>query len=157
MDNTMRDIVIRECSPDELANASNFDGLCAEYAAESGIAEFGEHKVDLAMYRAIEATGIGCCIGAWRGDELVGFVALTLTLMPHYSQIVGSVVSHFVASSARKGGTGTRIRQFAERIAAERGAVGMMLSAPLGSRLDAILPRSGYRATHHLYFKGFAQ
>lgn len=145
--------VIRECLADELATAPNFDALCAEYATESGIPELGEPKVDVPMYQSMEAVGMGCCIGAWNGDELVGFGVLTLSPLPHYSKRIGCLISFFVASSARKGGTGIRIRQTAERIATERGAVGLMISAPNESRLDVILPRSGYRATNRLYFR----
>lgn len=149
--------VVRECLAGELANASNFDALCVEYAAESGIPELGDANVDVPAYRAMEAVGMACCIGAWRDDELVGFGVVTLSVLPHFSKRVGCLISFFVAASARKGGTGTRIREAAERIAKERGGEGLFISAPSESRLDAILPRSGYRATNRLYFKGFGQ
>jgi GNAT superfamily N-acetyltransferase len=147
--------VIRECSADEIANALNFHALCAEYAAESGISELGSANVDIPMYRSMEAAGMGCCIGAWQGDDLVGFGVVTLSILPHFSKRIGCLISFFVATSARKRGAGTRIRQTAERIAKERGAVGMMISAPIDSRLDMILPRSRYRATNRLYFRSF--
>jgi GNAT superfamily N-acetyltransferase len=149
---------VRQCTFDELASAVGFDVLCVEYAAESGrMAEFGEPRVDANAYRAMEAAGIAQCIGVWNGEELVGFGVVTLTVLPHYSKLIGCLISFFVASHARSGGAGTRIRQAAERIASERGAVGLMISAPAESRLDVILPRSGYRATNRLYFKGFGQ
>jgi hypothetical protein len=150
-------IAIRECPADEIVSAANFDALCAAYAAESGIPELGTANVDIPMYRSMEAVGMGCCIGAWDGDELVGFAALTLQVMPHFSKRIGCLISFFVVPRARKGGTGTRIRQVAEGIALARGAVGMMISAPSESRLDMVLPRSGYRATNRLYFKSFGQ
>lgn len=150
-------VVIRECPADELATASNFDALCTAYAAESGIPELGTANVDIPMYRSMEAVGMGCCIGAWDGNELVGFGVLTLSVLPHFSKRIGCLISFFVASGARKGGTGTRIRHLAEAIATERGAVGMMISAPSESRLDVILPRIGYRATNRLYFKSLGQ
>jgi hypothetical protein len=149
---------VRQCSFDELAGASSFDALCAEYVAESGrMSELGEHKVDAAQYRAMEAAGIATCIGAWRNDELVGFGVLTLSVLPHFSKLVGGLISFFVAAHARNGSAGTRLRLIAERIAEERGAAGLIISAPSESRLDVILPRSGYRATNRLYFKGFGQ
>lgn len=151
---------IRKCTFDELASAAGFDALCAEYAAESGrMSELGAPKVDVDAYRAMEAAGIAQCIGAWDvgayRDELVGFGVVTISVLPHYSKLVGALISFFVASSARQGGTGTRIRQLAEDIAKERGALGLMISAPAESRLDVILPRIGYRATNRLYFKAF--
>ncbi|WP_162244384.1 GNAT family N-acetyltransferase [Burkholderia sp. Leaf177] len=158
----MSAIVIRECSADELANASNFDALCAEYAAESGrMPEFGEPKVDIDAYRAMEAAGVAHFLGVWNvgayRDELVGFGVVTLSTLPHFSKRIGCLISFFVAANARNGSAGTRLREAAERIASENGAAGLMISAPCESRLDVILPRSGYRATNRMYFKGFAQ
>jgi hypothetical protein len=148
--------VIRECTFDYLASAAGFDTLCAEYAAESGrMAEFGPPKVDADAYRAMEAAGVAQCIGVWCDDELAGFGVVTLSVLPHYSKLIGCLISFFVTANARMGSAGTRLRQTAERIAAERGAMGLMISAPTESRLDVILPRSGYRATNRVYFKGF--
>lgn len=150
--------VIRECTFDELASAAGFDALCAEYAAEAGrMPEFGEPDVNGNAYRAMEAAGVAQCIGVWRGDELAGFGVVTLSVLPHYSKLIGCLISFFVAEHARTGSAGTRLRQAAERIAKERGAIGLMISAPSESRLDVILPRSGYRATNRLYFKGFGK
>lgn len=150
--------VIRECPFDELASAPSFDTLCIEYAAESGrMAELGIANVDGDAYRAMEAAGVARCVGAWDGDQLVGFCVVTLSVLPHFSKLVGGLISFFVCANARKGGTGTRMRQAAERIAQLRGAAGIVISAPVESRLDVILPRSGYRATNRLYFKAFEQ
>lgn len=148
---------VRQCTFDDLASAAEFDVLCAEYAAESGrMAEFGTPKVDADAYRAMEAAGVAHCIGVWRDSELAGFGAVTLSVLPHFSKLIGCLISFYVAPAARRGGTGTRIREIAEHIAQEHGAVGLMISAPSESRLDVILPRIGYRATNRLYFKGFA-
>ncbi|PQV51854.1 GNAT family N-acetyltransferase [Paraburkholderia sp. BL21I4N1] len=145
---------IRPCAFDDLANAASFDALCAEYAAESGrIPGLGQANVDATAYRTMEAAGVGQCIGAWHGDDLVGFGVVTLSVLPHYSKLIGCLISFFVAADARKGGVGTYIREVAEQIAQERGAIGLMISAPDESRLDVILPRSGYHATNRLYFK----
>jgi hypothetical protein len=149
---------VRQCKFDELANAPGFDVLCAEYAAESArMPEFGEPKIDAGTYRAMEATGMAHCIGAWNvgayRDELVGFGVVVLSTLPHYSKLIGSLISFFVAHTARKGGTGTQIRELAERISQERGALALLISAPVESRLDVILPRSGYRETNRLYVK----
>lgn len=150
--------VIRECTFDELASAAGFHALCADYAAESGrMPEFGEPKVDAEAYRAMEAAGAAHCLGVWCGDELAGFGVVTLSTLPHYSKRIGCLISFYVAPVARNGSAGTRLREAAERIAIKHGAVGLMISAPTDSRLDVILPRSGYRATNSLFFKGFAQ
>ncbi|MFM0261867.1 GNAT family N-acetyltransferase [Paraburkholderia sediminicola] len=146
--------VIRQCTFDELASAAGFDVLCAEYAAESGRLGLGAANVDPAFYRALESSG-GAILGTWCDDSLIGFGALTLSVLPNFSQLIGCLTAIFITASARKTGAGTAIRQAAEQIARERGAVGMMISAPSESRLDVILQRSSYRATHHVYFKGF--
>lgn len=147
---------VRQCTFDDLASAAGFDALCAQYCAEAGrMPEFGEAKVDADAYRAMEAAGVARCIGAWRDDELVGFGVVTLTVLPHYTKLIGCLISYFVAPSARTGGTGSRVRELAESLAKERGALGMMISAPAEGALDVILPRIGYRATNRVYFKGF--
>jgi hypothetical protein len=155
-------IAIRQCTFDDLASAAGFDALCAEYAAESGrMSEFGEPKVDADAYRAMEAAGVAVCIGAWDvgayREVPVGFGVITLSVLPHYSKLIGCLISFFVAEHGRKGSVGTRIRELAEQIVKERGALGLMISAPCESRLDVILPRVGYRPTNRLYFKGFGQ
>lgn len=150
--------VIRECTFDDLAGSAGFDALCAEYAAESGrMPEFGEPKVDGDAFRAMEAAGMAHCLGVWYGDELAGFGVVTLSVLPHYSKRIGCLISFYVAPIARSGSAGTRLREAAERMAHEHGAVGLMISAPTESRLDVILPRNGYRATNRLFFKGFAK
>lgn len=154
--------VIRECTFDDLAGSAGFDVLCAEYAAESGrMPEFGEPKVDGDAFRAMEAAGVAHCLGVWDEgayrDELVGFGVVTMSTLPHYSKRIGCLISFYVAPAARNGSAGTRLREVAERLASEHGAVGLMISAPTESRLDVILPRNGYRETNRLFFKGFAK
>jgi hypothetical protein len=149
----MQAVTVRPCAFVEIESAPNFRDLCAEYARESAIAELGEPTMNLVTYRAMEAAGFLHSVIALQGDTMVGFLTLILSELPHFSQRTASVESFFVTNSARSGGAGIRLRQQAELIAQEHGAVAIMLSAPEGSRLDAVLPRSGYRKTNHVYFR----
>jgi hypothetical protein len=79
---------------------------------------------------------------------------LTPTL-PHFGKMVGVAESYFVAAAHRKTGAGTQLRQAAEAAAAAAGAVGMLITAPSGGRLEQVMPRVGYRETGLTFFKGF--
>jgi len=148
----MGDVTIRECAVDDVAGAPNFAQLCDDYARESAIAELGGGNVDVELYRQMERAGFLRLLAAYRGDELVGFAVVMLTRLPHFSAYVAGVESYFVASTARAGGAGARLRTEAERVARAAGAVALLFSAPIDGALDRVLQRSARcRATNRLY------
>lgn len=141
---TMADI---EASPE-------LDALLAEYAAESANNEIGPVSPQFPAYRAMEASGLFHAFAAHREGKLVGFLFLLTPILPHFGKLVGVVESYFVAAAYRKTGAGTQLRVAAEDAARAAGAVGLLLSAPTGGRLDQVLPHVGYRETNRTFFKG---
>ena len=151
----MESLSIRPCTVEQFAAANNLEELFAEYANESAIAGMGQCNVQMDIYRQMEAAGMLHPIAAYQGDEMVGFIALLISPVPHYGQLVGTTESFFVAKKARAGGTGIKLLRAAEDKARELGAAGVFVSAPVGSRLAAVMPHVGYRQTNEVFFRGF--
>ena len=149
---------VRPCTVAEFERAPNCDALLAEYTAESAIPEIGPtvRHADLAQYKAMEAAGLMHMLGAFRDDgEIVGFLTLLIAPLPHFGgRLVATTESVFVTAAERKGGPGLALLTEAEHLAHDKGAVGLLVSAPVGGRLAQILPRCGYRETSRVFFRG---
>lgn len=146
-------VEIRPCTVSDIEQAPRLDALLAAYGVESHIPELGDPEPCFATYRAMEATGALQVIGAFAPD-LVGAVILLVYGLPHYAgRKVGTLESFFVLPDERQSGAGMKLLHAAETRAAELGATGLLVSAPLGGRLDSILPRSGYRPSNRVYVR----
>lgn len=145
--------IIRPCAVSDIEQAPRLAELLAAYGEESHIPELGDPEPCFATYRAMEAAGAVRVIGSFAPD-MVGFVILLVYGLPHYAgRRVGTLESFFVLPEARQSGAGMKLLHAAEVLAAEMGATGLLVSAPLDGRLDAILPRSGYRPTNRIYVR----
>lgn len=149
----MDTIDIGPSSVAEVFAAPNIDSVLAEYAAESSIAGLPAATPNRDMYAQLEATGFMQVVAAWQGEQLAGFIVLVVTPNPHYSQAIAVSESFFVAAKYRKTGAGLQLLGVAEILARQKGAVGMFVSAPVGSRLAQIMPRVGYPATTQAFFR----
>lgn len=152
----MQSVTIRPATVAEVFAAPNVDELLAEYASESSIAGLPSAVPNRDLYAGLEATGFMQVIGAFDGDLLVGFLVLVVTINPHYSQVLAVTESYFVTAKYRKAGAGLQLLALAEAIAKQKGAVGMLVSAPVESRLARVMPGVGYRETTRAFFRGFA-
>lgn len=149
-------ITIRPCTVSDIEHAPNSAALLAEYGAESSIAGLGQQCAQFDTYYKLEAAGILHLVGAFRADQLVGFVIVMAAVLPHYGKKVATTESFFVAKNARKGGAGLRLLRAAEQKARDLGAVGFLVSAPVGGQLEQVLPRAGYENTNRVFFRGLA-
>lgn len=147
----MEPITIRPCTVADIESAPN--ALLAEYGRESAIPELGPVNPQFPIYKVMEANGSVRMIGAFRGDQIVGFIALLVSVLPHFGVVVGTTESFFVASHDRKSGAGLRLLRAAEDMAREMGAVGFFVSTPVGSRLERVMPGIGYRETNRVFFR----
>ena len=150
----MNPVTVRRCTVAELEQAPEFGALGEEYAAESGRAIRGVSDPQIDFYRRAEAAGTMLFHGAWIGEELVGFLVLHLSVVPHLGVTIATTETLFVASHARSSGAGRLLLDFAEDAAKDCGAAGLVVSAPVGGRLEVILPRRGFKLTNQLFFKG---
>jgi GNAT superfamily N-acetyltransferase len=138
----------------ELEGASNFDMLAAEYAAEAGLLGMPKPKAHLETYRALDNAGVTVTLCAFLGGEIIGFLLITVGIIPHYSVPVAHLESFFVMKEHRKTGAGLRLLSAAEDAAKEKNAVGMMISAAVGGSLELILSKmSRYSKTHVGFFR----
>lgn len=138
-----------------LEAAPNFKALLEEYADECAIEGFPHPSARMEMYKLIEAGGSFHVYAAREDDELVGFITVLLITLLHYGVYAAIVESYFVTKDKRKTGAGTRLRRVAEEYALNRGAPGILLSAPLGGVLAEVLPNEGYTETNRVFFKRF--
>lgn len=132
----------------------NAEALLSEYADECAIVGLPRPNPSRVMYDVLESSGFMHMIGAFDEDGLIGFVVLLVYLNPHYGQLLAVAESLFVGASYRKTGAGMQLIGAAERKAHELGAIGIVFSAPTGSRAAEVLSRSGRCEASRSYFKG---
>ena len=145
---------IRPCTIADLVAAPNLQALLAEYAAESALQDLGAAHAQIDTYHQLEAVGAIHPLAAYDAGELIGFLILLISPLPHFGKIAGSSESFFVTASHRRTGAGQALLQAAEQLAQELGAAGMFVSAPADSRLARVMSRSStYRMTNVVHFK----
>jgi hypothetical protein len=150
-------ITIKRCALADIEAAPNLPAMLDEYGAESSIDGLGAQNMQGEAYRMLESSGLLHIVGAWAGDDLAGFIAVLVSVLPHYGKTVCVSESYFVAAAHRKTGAGLLLLKEAERIGEEYGAAGFLLSAPLGGRLVSVLTAKGYRHTNEVFFKPLCQ
>ena len=150
----METATIRPCPVAEILQSPNLRTLLDEYADESALAELGPANPQIETYCQMEELGLAHAIGAFYRGELVGFIFLIISTIPHFGRCAASTESFFVSEPARKSGAGLRLLHEAEELAKELGAVGIYVSSPSSGRLAKVLPGVGYRETNRLFFRG---
>ena len=148
-------ISIRACSVAEIESASSFKDLLAEYAGESAIEGLPPPSARMPFYYALEKTGAFSVYGAFEEEDLIGFITVLTSVLPHYSTTVAVTESFFVASQHRDTGAGLKLLREAEDYAKERGSPGLLVAAPAGGSLAMVLPGIGYVETTRAFFRKF--
>lgn len=147
---------IRRITIAELEQAPFLDEFIAAYGDESSIPEIGDPEPCFETYRAMEASGVLHVLGAFAPD-LVGVASVLVFGLPHYAgRKIASMESIFVMPSARRSGAGLGLLRAAEQCAREQGAKALMVSAPVGGRLAAVMSKTEYRETSRVFAKGLA-
>lgn len=101
-------------------------------------------KPDFDKYYALDGTGELMVIGAYRGNEMVGYSVNIITNNLHYADLMmcqNDVL--FLAMGERKGATGLRLIRKTEQLAKLEGAQIMLWHAKPGTNLDQLMPRMG--------------
>ena len=143
---------IRQVGFEEVTNDPAFAMLAAEY--KNSAAE-GMPEIDLQedVYIRLERAGTMATLAAYVGGEMVGFISILVSVIPHYGVPVAASESFFVAPEHRSTGAGMLLLKRAEGLAMSMGAVGLMVSAPVGRSLDKVLSRSSYDPMSTIYFR----
>jgi GNAT superfamily N-acetyltransferase len=147
-------ITIRQSSIDEITSADNLPELLEHYAQESSIDGLGSINPDWSAYKHLEQAGYYIPVAVFVGGVLAGVAGVIITQNPHYGKTLAVTESLFVDPQYRKHGVGNKLIQHVETLARERGAAGLLISAPSGGRLQKLLPTAGYRETNRAFFKG---
>lgn len=148
---------VQTITPDDFFAHPCAQGLLDAYALEASIEGMPTPQADRVAYAMMETVGALTVLAAVDGDVLLGFLCLLLYRNPHYNALLGVIESFFVAPAARSTGAGTTLRETAERLAAERGAVGLLVSAPAEGRLVRVMERTaGYSESNRVFFKRLA-
>ena len=143
--------VIGKCSVAEILDEANARSLIAAYADECCVPDAVPQRE---MYLAMELAGMLTCFGAYVDGELVGFVSVIVSVMPHHGKLVATVESLYAAPEYRDRGAGIGLMGVAERHAEESGCVCLTYTARVGSRLETVLAlRAGCERSHEMYTK----
>jgi GNAT superfamily N-acetyltransferase len=146
-------IEILKCSVAELLHEANRRSLIAAYAEECAIPDAVPQRE---TYLAMERAGLLVCFGAYARGELVGFVSVIRSVMPHHGKMVATVESLYAAPEYRDAGAGIALMAEAERFAKESGCVCLTYTARVGSRLETVLAlRAGCERSHEMFTKWF--
>ena len=144
---------ISKCAFKDIMEAPKFADLVAEYGEECGIDGLPKPQAKLDLYLTLDAHGSIQTIAAWKDGDLIGFVIVLAPVMGHYSTTICTTESLFVAKEHRSSGAGLALLRAAEDYAREVGSPGLLVSAPSGGPLEAVLPRVGYKETNRVFFK----
>lgn len=130
--------------------------LIEQYSSEIKLAGLPKPVPQVEAYRMLEASGMFVLLTVFDDDELIGFAHLGIPPALHYGVSVACMESLFLEANHRKGYLGLNLIKRAEQEAQSRGAVGLLVSAAAGSRLEQILPKFDYRHSNTVYFRSFA-
>lgn len=146
-------MIVRKVTVEDLQREPNLAQLLAGYAEEAKISELPEHHPNWVSYENMERLGILHIFGAYASNELVGFISILSTVVPHYAERVATTESFYVDPAHRKGGTGRKLMEAAEDCAKGTGAVALFVSAPYRGRLESVLPSFGFRRTNSVFYR----
>lgn len=149
----MGTLSIRPVTFAEIESAPNLPELLAEYARESANCAIGTPSMQPEIYRALESAGVLKILAAYSDGELVGYMSMLFSVLPHFGTLNATTESFFVAAAHRKGGTGLKLLRAAEALAASQGATGLFVSSPANGRLAQVLPRVGFHESNRVFFR----
>ena len=111
----MDNLVIRPCTYDDIAHGPQSGELLREYAEESAIEELKPYNPNDDIYRGMERMGLVHCIGAFKGEVMIGFLIFIVSVIPHFSRKSATAESYFVTAGERKTGAGIRLYELLRR------------------------------------------
>lgn len=150
-------IAIKPCSIANLESSPNLAALLDEYAAECSIEGLPHPSGKVELYKQLERSGWLSAIGAYTEDQLIGFIFVLCSVIPHYGVHVATVESYFVAKDKRRTGAGMMLLYAAEQHARDKGSPGLLVTAPAGGVLASVLQSiHGYVETNRVFFRRFS-
>ena len=146
-------IELRQITVEEAKSSAAFAHAVRLYAEECAISGLPAPRADFEVYKRLQDRGALKVIGALADGAIVGFLALLIAPLPHYSERVATTESFFVLKEYRRKGLGFRLLSLAKQLAKDNGAKGLLVSAPKGSTLAKVLEHShAFTETNRVFF-----
>ena len=147
---------IRRATVAELFDSPAFPLLADAYRVEAGRnASLYGTPPDRGVYEQRQASGMFHVVGAFDGNDVVGFAGLFVTPVAHFTgKLIGTVETLYLSPTYRPGGGGAQLLRCVEDVAREHGATSLYLNAPIGGRLPRILERSTYTEVGRVFCRG---
>jgi len=143
-----------EIRPTSVAEVRMHPRVLLDNDAESG-GVYAALDIDWATYTYLEQAGRLLLLGAWEGDDLVGYAICVRGRMLHRDIEAAQGTVIYVAPDARRKGVAMRLIREVQRMTVADG--GRMVTWKCGERspLATILPKLGYRKLETEYGKEF--
>ena len=111
-------------------------------------------KPDVEAYRELEAKGQLVSLGAFMGEEPIGYSINLLRRHLHYADLVVAQNDLlFVSPAHRKGLAGHLLIRWTERTVRAHGARLMLWHAKPGTPMESLMPRLGYGVQDVMFSK----
>lgn len=150
-------VIIKKCTVDELLLDVSFANILAEYARELVVEGAPAFSAKIEKYKHLEKVGCLQPFGAYVEDKLVGFITVLTDVFLHLSVVMAFSESYFVLKDYRSTGAGVSLRRTAEKHAKSEGALGILISTPVGGVLAEVLSNTKeYTETNRVFFRSFA-
>lgn len=92
-----------------------------------------------AIYDALHEMGMLVCVGAFEGDEMVGYAIGTISPNPHYDTLTAQHDVFFLHRDYRKPRTALRLVEALEAECKARGATLFCWHAPIGGAFERLI------------------
>jgi len=132
-----------------------FPALVYGYIAESAHPKLPSPVINMGLYHELEDQGVLHAFEAVRDGELVGFMFLVVSIVPHYGVLIGRSESLYVLP-AQRGWAGRKLLNAARTKAHAEGAAGFYVSARAGSTLAELLPLLGFEKSDEVFMKALS-
>lgn len=109
------------------------------------------------VYATLEAAGSIVALGAFDGEELIGYSVNLLTRHLHYSGLLTASNDVLFVRQDHRGRVGPRLIRKTEKACNAAGAQILLWHAKPGTLLEQLLPRIGYGVQDIVYSRVLAQ
>ncbi len=146
---------IRKIKVCEVWNSSNWDKLLEEYTKEVKRSDFPEIAINKDLYQQLEDLETLTSFGAFVNDTLIGFILVVRYPSTHYAMTMFTTEGFMVLWDHRKTGAGLLLLHTVEAFVQESKGGALMISSPIGSRLDRVMERTDYKEAARVFLKRF--
>ena len=135
--------------------ACDVNHLIDEYRKECANEAFGVAPPSRHYYESLEKQGmLFPAVAKTSEGKVVGFVVVVVYAVPHFDgKTMATIESIFLSKDYRKGRSGVSLIRWAQQTALVKGAVGVYISAPVGSRLEKLASLIATK-TNSVFFLG---